>query len=191
MWVFEYARGKVYDKLYFHSQIESRFGNSAKEAYFFYGQFGLVYQPKEWVNWALYYRQTAIRVGDTDTWRVNYVPMTDLTFSWKKDGWELNDRNRYMFLVRDPLFKPNLSLYRNELKLRSPKIGGTKISSYLSEEIFILQTRGLNQSRTALGITYHCAKEASVDTHFMLRYLKANNDWKPNYVLGINGRISF
>lgn len=191
VWIFEIARGKVYDKLYVHSQVETRFGDNTKKSYYFYGQLGLVYLPKEWIEWALYYRQEGVRIGNSDTWRVNYIPMSDLIFTWKKNGWNVNDRNRYMFLMRDPLFKPNISVYRNQLMVRTPKIPCTNIRGFAAEEIFITQGYGFNQSRSSLGLTYNCSQESNVDSYFMLRYIKVRDEWRPNYVLGFNGRLQF
>jgi hypothetical protein len=192
IWVDEVNVGKIRDDLSLISQLELRFGDDASKLYLFFGQVGCMYSPKDWLSVTLWYRQMTTRIGETDNWQALYVPLADLTFSWKKNDWKLSNRNRYMYFMKDPDHHPNSSLYRNLTTLVMPGSPSGRVHPYISEEIFVLQRRGLSQSRTQAGFITGFPKTFSLATYYMLKYdKKADGNWKHQNVLGFNAKFSF
>lgn len=96
----------------------------------------------------------------------------------------VTNRNRF-----EARFRSDRTLwrYRNQSRLNW-QLPGFPATAYVSEEMFFDLTRdGLNQNRTTLGLSWKLTSAIRLDTGYMLRFRKAeNNSWVHDHIVLLN-----
>lgn len=167
---------------------EFRLGNDLSEVYYTYVQLFFEYRPSKFWKIAPGYRQEWIR-SSTNPWQSRYIPTLDMFFMVPTDRVIISDRNRVQYQVRK---EPNQWVYRNKLKFSFPiQTNPLEVRLFFDNEIFIRQRHGFDQNRTAVGVSFLITDSFHLAPYYLLRFLKRNNRWNHQHVIGFRMNCNF
>lgn len=164
---------------------EWRIGDDISKLYFFYLQGTAEFKPSRYCYLVPGYRQ----IWDLREaiWRLAFEPFLQVTFRTNE---LFQFRNRISYIVREATF--NVWQYRARFLLSGDwQVGTRTCKPYISNEIFVRSRFGFDQNRLIAGILVPLFGRFEGDFYYMLRFLKSNDHWTHQHVIGTWLSIKF
>ena len=186
MWLSEVTQKKIAEKMNAELITEGRWGNDARELYFWYFQLSVFFKFSDWLDVGPGYRHIRHAVPQNrGPFATIYEPILAITAHTKINKWKFLDRSRFEIRVFQNS-KP-LHIYRNRFSIVSPwKLTQARIKPYFDEEFFWREERGVNQVRLTFGGKIGFSKKYKGMIYYLLRYQKPlDGPWRKHNILGL------
>lgn len=193
IWNWDFVSKQITPEWSLLSYLEFRWGDNASKLYRTSLLLEAIYQPCPWLGLAPGYRQVWLRVPlNSDHWRPEYTPLADIYFFLTPSDWEITNRNRieYRILENDPI----RWVYRNRIRIVPPwNFTSLEITPFIENEIFIRESRGLNEDRLSGGFLMNLYENLSGSLFYMARFQKQRDpsQWIHQNVLNISLFLAF
>jgi len=169
---------------------EFRFGGNLSSLYFYYFQGRLLYTPTPGIEIAPGFRQHYFRPRDEGKWLPNSIPMGDITFYGCLQGFEINDRNRFQFPLKEQF--SIRWVYRNRLTLFFPQRNRSMLRPMMSNEIFFKDGKEFVENRYETGWLLTLGSSAKGGVTYIVRTQKRlDNKWYNTHNFRIRADFSF
>lgn len=166
---------------------EGRWGDDASKLYHTILQAEVIYKPVKWLSIAPGYRQSLRRFPlNSNHWKPEYSPITDVICAARASGWEFVDRNRVQYIIFQS--DPSHWLYRNRIRIIPPwNFSNHCINPFVDNEFFFRQDFGFNEDRLCGGFLIWIRGNLSGQLYYMARFQKNLNptQWVHQNILNI------
>jgi hypothetical protein len=158
------------------------------------GEVGLSYKLVKHLELTGYYRYTARRKFDEDTYAYSYKPYhrfyADLSYDRKVGPFKLDYRLRYQNQFKDDVsgLETDKSCLRNKLELAWPN--ASRFTPYVSTDIFYRLGEGFDQLRNKVGVSIEVTRHQKLDLFGFTDYQLIDRQ-KNQLLLGVTYRVKF
>ena len=170
---------------------EFRFGDNASQHYYNHTDGILSYKVNDNLSLGAAYRQIFEKIKGE--WKYENRPHVNATVKFKLDGFELKNRSRWEYRMRED--KDDTGRYRNKTTLAYPFMWDKfKISPYVADEIFVdcgKSTWVLNRNRLYLGVQAKLLENLKMDIFYLRQSSEKSRKWTDYNVLGVMAKVVF
>ena len=194
LWFNLYLEKKVTKKFLVHLNQQDRWTNNVSQYELGYADVGITYKFTKNIKILADYVFTEKKrnIGSFSTRHQYYIALV-----FKKDVgfWRFSYRNMFQFQYNDPYTtKDGFNAYYYDRNKFTIKYFATKrFDFYVAEELYIplnnQQLKGLDRSRSFIGMFYNTTKYQQLEFYFMIQAQLQKGDWYkqhnyyPNYML--------
>jgi len=183
--------GRIGDRWKVSVFEEFRLGDDAEQLHEELIDMGIACQLSGWLGVGVNYRHVYQRSGTQ--WKMEKRPHFNLTLSWTRAGFQLQDRSRLELRKREG--KDDVWRYRNKLTVKLPKGLAPWVGRpYAAVEGFVDLDRGddkFSRYRLYGGIARPVLGPIQLDLHYMRQSSRAGDDWMDYNVVGAGLKADF
>ncbi len=184
-WTDLYVVYRIDDQFAVRVEEELMFGDDVSDLYYYHTDVGLIFKANPNVDLSLNYRHIDTKSNRGAEWTEENRPHGNVTFKGKLGDFQVEQRNRFEFRVRDN--RDDIWRYRSRVLLAHPlTLGGVACTPYVSEEAFIDTDLGdFNQFRTAAGVKKKFGDHVMADVYYLWQTAESSTEWTDTHFIGL------
>ena len=191
LWISDSIRKKFSKDYQAELMTEYRWGNDAKQLYFFYFQMNVAIRFNDWLDLIPGYRHIYRLNTTTKEFDRVYNPIMAFIAHYEKEGWRFEDRNRFEIVIAE-VINPTVYDYRNRVSIFPPwKWTQARLQPYVEEEFFWRNRLGISQNRFIVGAKIEFSEHYVGSIYYLLRHQLIADLWKRHNIMGLKFAAKF